>query len=221
MSDLHVQPADNSGAFFTDEHGVLRPRNFSTPPYPAHTPPAPPEGMKWEYRGMGWVKLSESAFVYYTVWPNCRVSEVFTHHGVSGDAGTHIFEAVPILDAESGFTSTLDAAAHFFPKPTENPKEAAGREKCPMQLLPPEFLIQTANVMGAGASKYGAWNFRDTPIKLSTYLGAMMRHLTAIADGEDIDESGFPHIAHIGASCAILLDAAKHGKLIDDRPSKS
>ena len=98
-----------------------------------------------------------------------------------------------------------------------NPKEIEGRKKCPMHLLPPEFLIQSANALGHGADKYTPWNWRSKPIHLSTYIGAILRHTTAISDGEDLDESGFPHAAHIAASCAIILDAAKHGKLIDDR----
>lgn len=103
---------------------------------------------------------------------------------------------------------------------SENPKETAGRKKCPMQLLPPEFLTQTANALGVGAARYGPWNWRDQPINISTYVGAIMRHLAAINDGEDTDESGFPHAAHIAASCAIILDAAKHGTLVDDRPGE-
>ncbi len=199
----------------------MRALGLTALPYPEHTPPAPPEGMKWEYRGEGWKGNNETD--YYTIDPNR--GEPSRGSGVSaGCLGLHYFEAVPILDAESGFTleKTRTIVDTLFGGTTsENPKESEGMKKCPMQLLPPEFLIQTANVMGFGADRYGAWNFRETPIKLSTYQGAMMRHLVAIANGEDIDESGFPHVAHIAASAAIILDAAKHGKLIDDRPSKS
>lgn len=130
----------------------------------------------------------------------------------------HYFEAVPVLK-DSGFTQiTAPEFVDNIDSLPENPKEIRGREKCPMHLLPPEFLTQVSNVLGSGATKYGPWNWRSSPIKMSTYLGAMLRHLTAVADGEDIDESGFPHVAHIAASCAILLDAGKHGSLVDDRP---
>ena len=72
-------------------------------------------------------------------------------------------------------------------------------------------------LFAAGAAKYGPWNWRSARINLSTYIAAIYRHTTAIADGEDIDESGYPHAAHIAASCAIILDAAKHECLDDDR----
>jgi hypothetical protein len=112
----------------------------------------------------------------------------------------------------------------------ENPKEAAGRRKCPMHLLPPEFLRQTANVMGYGAYEapradgqkgYGPWNWRKDPIKMSTYQAAIMRHWTEILDGNSLDDShGQSHFASIAANCAIILDAEKCGTLIDDRPVK-
>jgi len=113
----------------------------------------------------------------------------------------------------------------------ENPKEAAGRKKCPMHLLPPEFLTQTANVLGYGAydaprtdakKGYGPWNWRDQPIKMSTYTSAILRHWSEIIDGNLLDKShGQSHFASIAANCAIVLDAMKQGTLEDDRPRNS
>ena len=52
-----------------------------------------------------------------------------------------------------------------------------------------------------------------------TYLGAMKRHIDAIIDGEDIDpESRAHYLGHVAAGCAIVLDARKHGTLVDNRP---
>lgn len=100
----------------------------------------------------------------------------------------------------------------------ENPKEHAGRQKCPMHLLPPAAMRETANAMGLGATKYGRWNFRETRINASTYIGALYRHVSAWQDGEDIDpESGLSHIAHASACCAILLDSMARGTMNDDR----
>jgi hypothetical protein len=77
---------------------------------------------------------------------------------------------------------------------------------------------QTALVHKLGAEKYGAYNWRKTGVCASTYVHAILRHLNAWRDGEDNDrESGLSHIAHIGASCNILLDAAACGRLEDDR----
>jgi hypothetical protein len=99
-----------------------------------------------------------------------------------------------------------------------DPKGAAGAKKVPMWLLPPYALQQTAWVHKLGASKYQPYNWRDTGVCATTYISAIMRHLDAWRDGEDIDpESGVTHLAHIAASCNILMDANKCDKLIDDR----
>jgi hypothetical protein len=80
---------------------------------------------------------------------------------------------------------------------------------------------QTALVHKLGAEKYGAYNWRKTGVCASTYVHAILRHLNAWRDGEDNDrESGLSHIAHIGASCNILLDAAACGRLEDDREKR-
>jgi hypothetical protein len=95
-----------------------------------------------------------------------------------------------------------------------DPKAEAGSKKCPMWLLPPIALEETAWVHQLGASKYGPYNWRLTGVALTTYISAIMRHLMAIAKGEWIDpESGRPHATHIAASCNILMDAEHHGKL--------
>lgn len=122
---------------------------------------------------------------------------------------------------------TVDVAPQYSPStasgklsgaPVENPKEAAGRAKVPLHLCPPEAKRLMALALEDGAKKYGAWNWRDAGIQLTTYIGAMQRHLDAIADGEDVDfGSGLNHIAHILAGAAIVADAAKFGKLNDDR----
>jgi hypothetical protein len=70
-----------------------------------------------------------------------------------------------------------------------------------------------------GQKGYGPWNWRKDPIKMSTYQAAIMRHWTEILDGNSLDDShGQSHFASIAANCAIILDAEKHGTLIDDRP---
>jgi len=90
-----------------------------------------------------------------------------------------------------------------------------------MNLLPPHALEQIAWVHKLGATKYGAYNWRVTGVCASTYVSAIMRHLNAWRDGEDLDpESGRSHIAHIAASCNILLDAEHCGTLQDDRNKK-
>jgi hypothetical protein len=107
---------------------------------------------------------------------------------------------------------------------SDNPKDVAAiaEGKCPMQLIPAVAEELTARVLEGGAADYGPFNWRDRPIALQTYIGAIMRHLNKIRRGIDIDDkSGLPHLAHIIATAAIVLDAGEHGMLIDDRPPRS
>lgn len=100
-----------------------------------------------------------------------------------------------------------------------NPKEDRGQNKPQMWLLPPEALKQCTAALefGAFTRGYGAYNWRTDPIKLSTYVSALQRHLQAIAEGEEIDpDSGVSHFGHIMANAALLIDAEKHGVLIYD-----
>lgn len=105
-----------------------------------------------------------------------------------------------------------------------NPKQAFGDMKPALQLMPPIAELYTCLVLqGApgkgGAATYGAWNWRGTTILYSTYIGAIRRHLMAVMCGQDNDpKSGLPHLAHLMASAAIVLDAQASGTLVDDRP---
>jgi len=114
----------------------------------------------------------------------------------------------------SDYSST--ATAQYAP---DDPKGAAGAKKAPMDLLPPDALLETARAMGHGAAKYGRWNFIGTKVCAHTYVAAIGRHWTAYAKGEDIDaESGLRHLALLAANCFILMTAAQQGTLNDDRP---
>lgn len=102
-------------------------------------------------------------------------------------------------------------------KPT-NPKDIIGSDKLPLHLWP-----ATATAMGClgfleGALKYGRSNFRAVGVRSSIYYDAARRHLDAWFEGEDnAPDSGLPHLAHLLACIAILVDAEAAGKLNDDR----
>lgn len=103
-------------------------------------------------------------------------------------------------------------------KKFNDPKGAAGAVKTPLGLIPPHAMEQTAWVHKLGADKYGPWNWRETGVCASTYVNAILRHLNAWRDGEDLDpESGISHLAHVACSANILMDAGYCGKLQDDR----
>ena len=110
--------------------------------------------------------------------------------------------------------SNRDVYAH-----TTNPKDLIGLTKAPLRLVPPALMIETAPAMANGASKYGAYNWREHAVSVSVYLEALMRHVLAYWDGEEVaTDSGVKHLAHAAACLAIIFDAAAVGKLIDDRP---
>lgn len=104
--------------------------------------------------------------------------------------------------------------------PAVNPKTAAGAKKPALfSVIPTASLLHLGEVMKVGAAKYGPFNWRSTPVPAETYVDAIGRHLLSWQDGEDSDpESGMSHLAHIMASCAILIDAQENGMLRDDRP---
>lgn len=103
----------------------------------------------------------------------------------------------------------------------ENPKhiQAMKDGKAPLEFLLGDVVDEPeARVLAYGAAKYGVRNWRIDKITASTYEGAFRRHLNAWLRGEDIDpESGEPHLAHIRANCAVVMDAQKVGTFIDNR----
>lgn len=102
----------------------------------------------------------------------------------------------------------------------QNPKYIRAQKdgKAPLEMIPLWLLDDWAWVHQHGADKYGLRNWRIDPILLSTYKGAMLRHLRDWSEGEDLDpDSGKNHLYHIMACCAVVLDAQKHGSFHDDR----
>lgn len=101
-----------------------------------------------------------------------------------------------------------------------NPKatRAAADDKLRLELVETALTHPLARVMAHGADKYGVRNWRTQPIEARTYVGAMRRHIDAWAEGEDTDpDSGQQHLVHLAACCMVVLDAAAHGTLTDNR----
>lgn len=100
-----------------------------------------------------------------------------------------------------------------------NPKEKMGKAKPQLSAIPPVAILHLGQAMEDGKEKYGHMNWRESSISADTYYNAMLRHLFEWFDGQDhAEDSGRHHLAHIMASCAILLDAEASGTLVDDRP---
>lgn len=102
--------------------------------------------------------------------------------------------------------------------PDDNPKTVVGAAKPGVQAVPPIAIFMLGQAMQDGEKKYGRFNYREKNVSSSTYYNAIMRHLLAWWDGQDVAEDTLlPHLAHIMACCAILLDAESLEKLNDDR----
>lgn len=113
-----------------------------------------------------------------------------------------------------------NTVVHPDEEPKMNPKYVQAQKdgKVRMECLATSVLASEARVLAHGADKYGARNWRLDEILASTYEGAMMRHLFAWINGEDLDpDSGEPHLSHLRACAAVVMDADSFGKLVDDR----
>jgi hypothetical protein len=105
-------------------------------------------------------------------------------------------------------------------KPT-NPKDAIGSTKLPLDLVPDTLEVFAALAFAEGASKYGAYNWRESGVRASIYRAALDRHLKKWWNGENVDpKTKVPHLASVMACAGIILDAEAMGKLTDDRPPK-
>jgi hypothetical protein len=106
------------------------------------------------------------------------------------------------------------------PPVEQNPKAARALldGKAPLEFILWEPVRAICRVLAGGALKYGVRNWRKEPIVTSTYEAAIARHLAEWAEGSDVDaDSGEHPLAHVAASCYLVIDAEKHGTLIDDR----
>lgn len=102
-----------------------------------------------------------------------------------------------------------------------NPKDSIGIGKAPLSTIPAPFLSMTGLALMEGARKYGRHNYRRAGIRYSVYYDALMRHMMAWWEGEDIDpDSGLPHIAKASACLAIIVDSWHSGEFNDDRPPR-
>jgi hypothetical protein len=100
-----------------------------------------------------------------------------------------------------------------------NPKDAVGTKKVPLSTVPAAVILEMGLAMLEGARKYGRHNYRIAGVRASVYYDAVIRHLTAFWEGEDIDpESGLSHITKAMAGLGVLRDSMIRENWVDDRP---
>jgi hypothetical protein len=103
-----------------------------------------------------------------------------------------------------------------------NPKDMIGTRKAPLSTVPMGVIVEMGVGMLEGAAKYGRHNYRCAGVRASVYYDAVMRHLIAWWEGEDIDpDSGMPHVTKAMCTLAVLRDAQMQNMCADDRPPKS
>lgn len=91
------------------------------------------------------------------------------------------------------------------------------KDKPPMALLDSEYLEGTARVLGFGANKYSADNWRSG-IAVRRLISAAYRHLGEINKGNDVDdETGELHTYHLSCCTMFLSSMLNHRPDMDDR----
>jgi len=80
--------------------------------------------------------------------------------------------------------------------------------KTRMDLLPSKALDGIAKIFTFGAKKYNDYNYKNGEgLDWSRPYAALMRHMIAWNDGEDLDqESGKSHLYHAGCCIMMLID---------------
>jgi hypothetical protein len=124
-------------------------------------------------------------------------------------------------DADGADLRALAAQIRTQVPESNNPKDRIGQAKVSLTKIPGVALLHEAKAMMNGASRYGAFNWRDHSVLASIYVDAALRHLYSWFEGEEeAQDSGVHHLGHLRACTAILLDAQATGNLVDDRPKK-
>lgn len=99
-----------------------------------------------------------------------------------------------------------------------NPKQLYGDKKPPLSAIPLSAKLAELEAIYDGRLKYGPYNWRDQPVEAMTYVEAAMRHLELYKVGEEITRDTLvSNLGAVKACCSILIDAAVHGTLIDNR----
>jgi hypothetical protein len=102
-----------------------------------------------------------------------------------------------------------------------NPKDSIGIKKTPLSTVSSPFIAGVGLAMMEGALKYGRHNYRTVGVRSSVYYDALMRHMMAWWEGQDIDpDSGLSHLLKAAACLAVVFDSMHRGNLNDDRPPR-
>lgn len=80
------------------------------------------------------------------------------------------------------------------------------QNKLDYTLIPFWALHDVVRVLEHGVKKYRRDNWQRVERPRRRYLAAAFRHLSAVSDGEWLDQdSGLPHVAHAACNCLFLI----------------
>jgi hypothetical protein len=149
---------------------------------------------------------------------NCDVSEEFAQFCISR-IGTpkEVFELEAYI-ARMGTEQEMrerEAAVPPLGTPKEGRKDDSSKVR--YDLIPPELLEATAQVLTFGAAKYNARNW-EHGMAWGRPFGALMRHMWAWWRGEEKDpETGYSHLWHAACCIAFLVAYEQRNIGTDDR----
>jgi hypothetical protein len=135
------------------------------------------------------------------------------------DLACEVSAELALLASPAKPYNTLSAEPEEIPVKPTNPKDALGIKKAPLHCVPLPPLVELGLAFMEGGRKYGSHNYRAMGVKASVYFDAIMRHLFAWWEGQDVDEdSGVSHVTKAIACLFVLRDAQLNNKCDDDRP---
>lgn len=143
-----------------------------------------------------------------------------TDSGTSRDGAETPRSGAPTAPARSNRFPTNQVAGNIKAPPPVTPVTGGvklDQGKARWDLLPCDALDAVAEVLTFGANKYAARNW-ELGMDWGRLQGALMRHVSAWAQGRDIDEeSGKRHLAHAATCALMLLALTQRGDGTDDR----
>lgn len=128
-----------------------------------------------------------------------------------GSAVKYLGKEAEIIDVNGDlYTIDIDEGRFYWHEDMfeelESKKNDRKDNKVMMELLPWPELEEIAKVYTAGAKKYGAHNWENLPDGYERYKGAMLRHLTEVEKGNDVDDdTGCLHSAQVAWNAIAML----------------
>lgn len=123
----------------------------------------------------------------------------------------------PVPPSQLSIPGVLEQLA-FKESLAPNPKQLFGDKKPPLAYIPLSAQLANLEALYDGMQKYGPLNWRESPVEAMTYVEAAMRHLQLFKVGEEITRDTLvSNLGAVMACCTILIDAAAHGTMIDNR----